>query len=107
MSVPTAIVVARNNVSKYVATTTMPWWRVLLVRVARTYVQSLLGLTATILVAPQTPISVGAPYYVLAPVVGAFVLALQWALAPAVVALLHNVYELLTKLDQTAPEWRA
>lgn len=85
----------------------MPWWKVLFVRVARTYVQSLIGLTAVVLVVPQASVGMGASGYVLGPMVGAFVVALQWALAPALVALLHNIVELLTKLDKTAPEWRA
>lgn len=104
--VETRVVTARP-LTDNVTVRIMPWWKMLLVRVTRTYVQTLGGLTMAFLIVPAQPIVPGASAYVLGPIVNAFVIAMQYALLPAVAALLHNLYEYLTKLDQTAPEWRA
>lgn len=77
------------------------------IRALRTYVQTLAGLTFAFLIVPVAPIVPGPATYVLAPIVGAFLVAAQYALLPAVAALLQNLVELLTKLDQSYPQMRA
>lgn len=76
--------------------------RVILTRVARVYVQSLSGMLAVVM----TGIASDA---LITPVdfIGKLKLAAGFALAPAIMALLQNLTEVLTKLDQTRPELRA
>ena len=77
---------------------TMPWYLAALVRAARVYIMTLLGL-------------LGASATGIAPVAFsdfsvALLSALQTAVAPAIVSLLWNTGELLSKLDETRPELR-
>jgi hypothetical protein len=106
-SVDPETTVVTTHTGRSIIVREFPWWRMLLVRVARTYVQTLSGLTVAFLVIPTQPIIPGASAYILGPFINAFVIAAQYALLPSMAALLHNLYEYLTKLDQTAPEWRA
>lgn len=90
------------------AVTRLPWYTLIGVRVLRTYLQSLTGLTVTVLVVPvQIPSPSGGDLYVLGPLAAALLIAAQYAIGPAVASLLQNAIELLTKLDQTMPEMRA
>lgn len=82
------------------AVESMPVWRMLLVRVARAYVESVLGLL--------TLDGFGAIEF--ASAAGFFphlYVAAQLALGPAAYSLILNGYEYLKKLDVTAPQWRA
>lgn len=108
MTEPVATIVAREPLAgETITIKKLPWWQVILVRVARTYFQTLAGLAAAFLVVPGAPSPMGGNVYVLGPVAAALLIAAQYALMPAVLALLQNIVELLGKLDQRAPEWRA
>lgn len=81
----------------------MPWYRIVLVRAGRVYVQGLIGfLTAN--TSGATEAVTGIP-------MGDFkdklIIALSLAIAPAVLSLLQNTGELLAKLDQSHPKLRA
>lgn len=76
------------------------------VRVARTYLQALLGFLGTLAFIPSVmPIPTSG--YVLGPLVEIFIFAVQLAIPPAVVALLMNASELLAAVDEKYPKWRA
>lgn len=78
----------------------MPWYRIVLVRAARVYVQSLIGgLTVT-------PAAVAAGVL---PAEFAFSLqnAALLAVGPAVMSVLQNAAELLARLDESHPQLRA
>jgi hypothetical protein len=82
----------------------MPWWRKTLIRTIRTYLQVLVGLLLAegIGVLDAAGLTVGVPpgeFW------QRFLDTAGIALAPAVIALLQNVVELLTRLD--APAFRA
>lgn len=105
---PTNLVTTdRPEVASIATVRPLPWYWMLGVRVLRTYLQTLIGLTAIFLVIPsEIPAPVQASF-VLGPIVVKFVVAAQWALVPAFVALLHNLYEIVSKLDINRPELRA
>jgi hypothetical protein len=69
----------------------------ILIRAARTYLQSLIGFLALLMTTDIVPLDGFAD---------AFVTAASWAVAPAAIALLHNLVELLGRLDETAPQIR-
>jgi hypothetical protein len=76
-----------------------------LIRVARTYVQGLVGFLLALGVAPDlVPLdqAIG-----LMPFLGKLELAAQLAVAPTAIALLMNALEILTALDVRSPRWRA
>ena len=83
----------------------LPWWQVILVRGARTYAQTVLGLVVVGLVVPAgvvagDPGALGAGFWrVLA-------YAAVAGLAPLTISLLQNGVEVLSRLDQTNPELR-
>jgi hypothetical protein len=81
----------------------MPWWKIVLVRASRVYLQGLIGfLTAN--TSGATEAVTGIP-------MGDFghqiTVAASLAVAPAVLAVLMNVVELLARLDQSHPSMRA
>lgn len=76
--------------------------RIVITRVARVYIQVLVGMLTVVMSgvaadALVTPVDF----------VGKLKLAAGFAIAPAVVTLLQNALELLTKLDESRPELRA
>lgn len=76
--------------------------RIVLTRVARVYVQSLVGMLGLVMTgiasdALITPNDFG----------GKLVMAAGFALAPSAITLLQNALELLTRLDESRPELRA
>lgn len=79
---------------------TMTWWQIVLVRVARTYLQALIGFLGYSMVSDSFDA-------VAAQVFGnKFIAAAGFSLAPAVMSLLHNAAELLAQLDTKAPKIR-
>ena len=81
----------------------MPGWQIVLIRALRVYLQGVLGfLTAN--TSGLTEAVTGIP-------IGDFgnhlLIALSLAIAPATLSLLQNALELLAKLDQTRPTFRA
>lgn len=83
---------------------TMPWWQIILVRAARVYLMSVIGLLGSVGTGAAAASGVQMP-------VGDFttllVACLGASIGPAVVSILTNGAELLAKLDQTKPELRA
>ena len=80
----------------------LPWWQMIGVRVARNYLQGLLGfLTAG---AMGIDDALGVPMSAFG---NAFVASASLAVAPAVVCLIQNALEILTKIDITQPQIRA
>ncbi len=82
----------------------IPVWQSVLVRAARTYLQSLVAFLAVV----GLGIEVGAidDAVRLAPFAAKLILAAELAVAPTVVALLQNGLEVLRKLDVSHPELR-
>lgn len=80
----------------------LPWWQMVGVRVVRVYLQCLMGF----LVVGGTGLgdAAGVP---LDQFGGSFIVAVKLAVAPAVVTLIQNTLEIVTKLDVTRPELRA
>lgn len=81
-------------------------WAQVGIRVARTYVQALAGF----IIAVETGAAAGVGVAVGIPAsafMSRFWIAAGMAAAPAVMALLQNVIELLSKMDETSPEFRA
>lgn len=96
----------------------MGWAHQAFVRTLRTYVQSVLGNLANVGVAGAVAVTAFAnispeEQAAIQRAFGALefwqilLIALSTAIAPAVVAFLHNTVELLTRLDEKEPEWRA
>ena len=77
------------------------WWVQVLVRFARTYIQSLLGTYATL--TSGIPEQMGLNLNEFG---NTFYLAAVFAVAPAVISLLQNTLEFLIKLDTSAPRLR-
>lgn len=73
-----------------------------LIRVGRTYAQALVGFLAIVGVTDGRIAGGIAP----GDFWSALVTAAGYALAPAAVALIWNVLELLNRVDEVAPEWR-
>ena len=82
----------------------MTWYGQVAVRVARTYLQSLIGFLSAIGSGATEAVGIHIP-------VGDFwdllLKSMGLAVAPAVFSLLQNTYEILTRLDQTNPQVRA
>lgn len=85
----------------------VPWYEIVGVRTIRSYAQTLLGLSAIFMIIPTELPAPIQPSFVLGPIVARLIVALQWALVPAFIALLQNIVELLTKLDESFPRLRA
>jgi hypothetical protein len=94
---PATVITDRPEAEGTIEIRTLPWWAMILIRVARTYVQGLIGFLAVGLVGDSTVREFG-------PVL---LHAASLAVAPAVIALLMNAAEVLSKLDQTQPQLRA
>lgn len=103
---PEAVVVEREGDAKP-KVKTLAWYTAIAVRVGRTYLQNLAGILIPILIIPGEMPSLAGTTYVLGPFIAKGLIAAQYALFPAIIALLQNAIELLTKLDQSHPEWRA
>lgn len=85
---------------------TLNWYTQVGIRVARTYVQGLVGF----IVAVETGAAAGVGVAVGIPAsafMSRFWIAAGMAAAPAVMSLLQNIIELLSKMDETSPEFRA
>lgn len=86
-----------------VTVVSMPWWKIVGVRALRVYLQGLVGFLTANATGATTAVT-GIP-------VGDFgqqiVTAASLAVAPAVFSLLTNAIELLARLDQRAPQFRA
>jgi hypothetical protein len=83
---------------------TVPWWKIILIRASRSYLQSLVGL----LTVTGTPLGAAVGFTLEAPdFMTWLVKCASIALAPGVIALLMNALELLNKLDASHPELRA
>ena len=81
------------------------WWVQVLVRVCRTYLQSLVAFLGVLTVGKPLAESVG----IRLDAVDFWTLMLQAAslsVAPAVIALIHNAIELLAELDRSNPKLR-
>lgn len=94
---PATVITDRPEVEGTIEIRTLPWWAMIGIRVARTYVQGLIGFLALGLVGDATVREFG-------PVL---LHAASLAVAPAVIALAMNAAEVLSKLDQTQPQLRA
>jgi hypothetical protein len=83
---------------------TMRPWQIILVRAARCYVQTLVGLLTAVGtgLAKDIGVTLSAPDFAQTLLTCAGI-----ALAPAIISLLQNSLELLAKLDATAPAMRA
>lgn len=82
-----------------------PWWKILLVRVARIYFQTFSGLliaqgVGVIDIKSAVDVALGAQWNTFASL--AFV-----SVMPTVVGGIQNITEFLTKIDQTNPMWHA
>jgi hypothetical protein len=82
----------------------MTWWKQALIRTARTYLQTLVGLLVAATTGAAGAVGVNLPvgdfYHLL-------VVSASISIAPAVISLLQNSVEILSKLDQTQPQIRA
>ena len=85
-----------------VTVVTMPWWKQALVRAGRVYVQGVLAFVTA--GGSGLDEAVGIP---LDQFGGAFSVAIRLSIGPAVVSLLQNTVEILSKLDITNPSVRA
>jgi hypothetical protein len=105
---PLTVVTARaGNTDAKIASTIivlMQPWKIVAVRAARVYVQSLAGLLTTFLsgAAHAAGITTTASDFY-----GMFVTCAGMAVAPAVMSALWNTVELLNKWDETSPQLRA
>lgn len=104
-AVKVAVVVDRPGPEVPVVVVGIPWWRVILVRGARTYLQTILGLVVVGLVVPAGVVA-GDPRALGASFGSVLVYALVAGLAPLTISLLQNALELLASLDTRAPELR-
>jgi hypothetical protein len=77
------------------------WWMQVIVRVARTYLQNLLGTYLTL--ASGLPEKLGLKLDEFGSI---FVMAASFAVAPAVVSLIQNTIELLSSWDLSNPKMR-
>lgn len=89
---PRVIGVAGYGTRDAVVVKAMPAWQMIAIRVARMYLQTLIGFLGAE--------GVGAD-------LGGLGRLALLALAPTIVSLLHNTLEILTKLDVTHPHLRA
>lgn len=81
----------------------MPWWKIVLVRAGRVYLQGLLGfLTANMTGATEAV--TGVP---MGDFASKCAIAASLAVAPTVLSLIQNVIELLARMDQKSPQLRA
>lgn len=78
----------------------LPWWQMILVRVARTYLMSVLGLLGAGASGQLAPLAPTGFYATL-------VTAALTSIGPAVVCLIWNATEILAQLDIRKPELRA
>jgi hypothetical protein len=93
----------------------LPSWRIVLVRMLRVYGQAFLGfLTALMsgILAPAVASTSGATTAEVQAILphefwGIVSLAAQMAVAPSFITLAQNAVELLTRLDESRPQWRA
>lgn len=89
---PSVIGIAGTGTGNAVTVKSMPAWQMIAIRVARMYLQTVVGFLG----AEGVGVDLGG-------LAGVFLLAL----APTIVSLLHNTLEILTKLDVTHPQLRA
>lgn len=107
---PKTVIVAReeNNLASpsegLVEVVEMPWWKVILIRGGRVYVQSLLGFLTAAESGAAGALGVQLPAHDFLHLFGA---CAGLALAPACYTILQNTIEILTKLDVSAPQLRA
>lgn len=94
---PATVITDRPEAEGTIEIRTLPWWAMIAIRVARTYIQGLIGFLVAGLVGDPTARDFSL----------VFLHAASLALAPAVMSLLMNAVEVLSKLDQTQPQLRA
>lgn len=99
---PHTIGTAGAGTESAVTVQTMPWYKMIAIRASRVYLQSLVGF----LLAGSTGLAeaAGVPLGQFGNLLGT---AATMAVAPAVLSLLMNAIEFLTKLDMTNPGLRA
>lgn len=99
---PKTIGTAGAGTDNAVTVQTMPWYQMIAIRATRVYLQSLIGF----LTAGGTGIAeaVGVPLDQFGGLLGT---AATLAIAPAIMSVLTNALEFLTKLDVTNPGLRA
>lgn len=83
-----------------VSVTAMPIWQLLLIRVVRMYIQTILGLLSLSGLGMIMMEGVLKDWSLIAG-------AMLAALAPTFVSFLQNLLEFLTKIDVKNPQWRA
>lgn len=81
---------------------TMSWWKQSIIRTARTYMQGLVGFLVAGGTGAADAMGINMPVH---DFVGLFVASASLAVAPAVITLLQNAVEILTRLDN--PQIRA
>jgi hypothetical protein len=105
---PLTVVTARDSATdarlKKTIMVLMAPWKIVAVRAARVYLQSLVGLLTTFLsgAAHAAGVSTTAGDFY-----GMFLTCASLAVAPAVMSALTNTVELLNKWDETSPQLRA
>ena len=80
------------------------WWAQVLIRVARTYLQSLVGFVLAVESGAAAGVGLSMPAN---DFVERLIVAASMAAAPAAMALLQNAIEILSRLDRSAPQMRA
>ena len=83
---------------------TMTWYSQTGIRVARTYLQGLLGFILTLATPAGEAVGIKLPVM---DFTGVLVTSASLAVAPAVIALIQNAIEILTQLDTNSPKLRA
>ena len=98
---------AENSDAKVAGTiiVTMPPWKIVMVRASRVYCQTLSGLLVA--AGLGVPAALGANLAAAVTMLQAFGVCLVLALFPAMASAIWNTGELLAKLDQTSPQFRA
>jgi len=80
------------------------WYKQALIRTVRTYLQSLLGFIVAVGSGAAGAVGINIPMQDFGQL---FLSSASLAIAPAIISLLQNAVELLTRLDSTSPQMRA
>lgn len=112
---PSSTIVQTPAGSPDVRVIALPSWRIVLVRMLRVYLQSFVGFLGMLMSGALPAATAAVTGHASADVKavlpqelnGMVLLAAQMALAPSVMTLSQNALELLTRLDEARPEWRA
>lgn len=101
---PNGIVLGTGPGDADVEIVTMRWWTQVLIRVARTYLQSLVGFILAAGSGAADAVGVNMPAN---DFVGLLYACASLSVAPAVISLLQNGIEILSRLDTSSPKLRA